>query len=306
VVHGGLRFRASTRIDAEVIEAVRAASELAPLHNGPALAVIEAACERFGSLPGVACFDTAFFADLPDTAARYAIPKDLSERHGIRRFGFHGLAHGDMVRRYLALRPELRAPRLVTLQLGNGCSAAASLGGKPIDTSMGYTPLEGLIMGTRSGDLDPALPLRLQALTGMPAEEVEAMLNEKSGLLGLSGRSADMRDLLAGEADGGPDCALAVEAFCARTKKYVGGYAALLGGLDALVFGGGIGEHNPSIRRRVCEGLAWAGLRLDEGANERATGDDVRISASESTIDVWVMQVDEAAVIARETFALLS
>lgn len=307
IVHGGLRFRSSTVIDANVIGAIREVSDLAPLHNAPALAVIEAAGAAFGpEVPMVAAFDTAFFADLPDVASRYAIPKELSERYGIRRFGFHGLAHDDMIRRFQTLRPEVPRPRLVTLQLGNGCSATASFEGRPVDTSMGYTPLEGLIMGTRSGDLDPALPLRLQALTGMSAQDVEDLLNSRSGLLGLSGRSADMRDLLEAAASGDADCALAVDAFCARTTKYVGAYTALLGGIDALIFGGGIGEHSPEIRRRICRGMQWAGLTLDEDANQIAAGPEVHISANASRIDVWVMHVDEAAVIARETVALLT
>ncbi len=307
VVHGGMRFRSTTHIDAEVIEAIREVSDLAPLHNGPALAVIEAARDALGrDLPMVAAFDTAFFAGLPDVASRYAIPKELSEQYGIRRFGFHGLAHGYMARRFQALRPEITHPRLITLQLGSGCSAAATFDCMPIDTSMGYTPLEGLIMGTRSGDLDPALPLRLQALTGMSADEVETLLNTRSGLLGLSGSTAEMRDLMPAATAGDADAAFAIEAFCTRTKKYVGAYLALLGGADGVIFGGGIGENMPEIRRLICQGLQWCGVALDEGANEGATGTEVHIGAKGSTMDVWVMHVDEATVIARETVALLT
>jgi acetate kinase len=170
---------------------------------------------------------------------------------------------------------------------------------------MGYTPLEGLIMGTRTGDLDPALPLRLQALTGQTANEVESLLNTRSGLLGLSGRSADMRDLLAAAAAGDEPSALAVEAFCLRARKYAGGYLALLGGADAIIFGGGIGENLPEIRRRICEGLTWAGLELDDAANEQASAAESRITAAGSKLEAWVVRVDEAAVIARETAALL-
>ena len=306
VVHGGGRFRSSSRIDDEVVEAIRAVSDLAPLHNGPALAVIEAAREHFeSSLPMVAVFDTAFFADLPAVASRYAIPRELSERYEIRRFGFHGLAHGYMVRRFQALRPDVHQPRLITLQLGGGCSATASVDGSPIDTSMGYTPLEGLIMGTRSGDIDPALPLRLQALTGKSAEEVEALLNKESGLLGLSGRSSEMRDLVPAAKEGDTDAAFATEAFCNSVKKYIGAYVAVLGGADGIVFGGGIGENMPEIREQVCRGLEWAGIVLDLDANQRASGTESRISSTTSRADVWVMRVDEAAVIARETVAVL-
>jgi acetate kinase len=307
VVHGGLRFRTATRIEAGVIEAIREATDLAPLHNRPALAVIEAAQERLGAnMPMVACFDTAFFAELPDVASRYAIPKEVSERYGIRRFGFHGLAHGDMVRRFQALRPDVPRPRLITLMLGGGCSATASFDGAPVDTSMGYTPLEGLVMGTRSGDIDPALPLRLQALSGQSAGEIEALLNEGSGLLGLSGRSGEMRDLAPAAASGDQEAAFAIELFCTSVRKYIGAYLAILGSADAIVFGGGIGENMPEVRARICQGFEWAGLQLDAQANGAPNLAEARISTAGSSIDAWVMRVDEAAVIARETAAVLT
>jgi acetate kinase len=306
VVHGGPRFRESAAIDDTVVGAIREVSELAPLHNRPALDVIEAARDAFQPpVPMVAAFDTAFFADLPDVSARYALPRDLSEAFGIRRFGFHGLAHRYMVQRFRRLRPDIRKARLITLQLGSGCSATASLDGRPVDTSMGYTPLEGLIMGTRTGDLDPAVPLRLQSLTGKPAAAIEDVLNTRSGLLGLSGRSAEMRDLLPAAEAGDRDSAFAIEAFCTRVRKYIGAYAALLGGMDGIVFGGGIGENLPQIRQRVCEGMQWAGVELDNAANDHPPGSEARISDRASQVDVWVTRVDEAEVIARETFDLL-
>lgn len=305
VVHGGLHFREATLVDEGVIEAIREVCDLAPLHNRPALAIIEASRAAFGpSTPMVAAFDTAYFAGLPEVAARYAVPKDLSDRYGIRRFGFHGLAHGDMAQRFKALRPDIARPRLITLQLGGGCSATASIDGAPVDTSMGYTPLEGLVMGTRSGDIDPALPLRLQALTGKPADEIEALLNTDSGLKGLAGHS-EMRDLLPEARAGSPDAALAVDVFCAGVRKYVGAYMAVMGGADGIVFGGGIGENMPEIRRRVCDDMGWCGVILDPEANESAVGKDGRISAADSKVDVRVMRVDEAGVIARETAAAL-
>ena len=307
VVHGGNRFLSATRIDAEVIEAIREVSNLAPLHNKPALNVIEAAHEAFGTdVPMIAAFDTAYFAGLPEVATRYAIPREISDRYGIRRFGFHGLAHSYMAGLYQTLRPAIQRPRLVTLQLGGGCSITASFDGQPLDTSMGYTPLQGLIMGTRSGDIDPALPLRLQALTHMTADEVESMLNTESGLLALSGSSAEMRDLMPASENGDTNAALAIDAFCTSARKYVGGYLALLGGADALIFGGGIGENMPGIRRMICRGLEWAGVTLDEDANLHASGPEVKISDEASRIDVWVVHVDEAAVIARETLNLLT
>jgi acetate kinase len=301
VVHGGGRFRDPVRIDEDVIREIEAASDLAPLHNGPALSAIRSSATEMGALPMVATFDTAYYADLPEVAASYALPYELSERFGIRRFGFHGLAHRYMVERFRSLRPEVQGPRIITLQLGNGCSATASVDGRPFDTSMGFTPLEGLIMGTRSGDIDPSLPLYLARQDGLSAEAVERLLNEDSGLLGLSGRSNDMRDLLEAEAAGDARAGLAVEAFCYRVKKFVGAYLAALDGADAVVFGGGIGEHSGEVRRRVCSGLQWAGLALDSDANSSDARGDRRISADDSKIDTWVIAVDEACVIARDT-----
>jgi len=305
VVHGGSSFRHPVRVDENVVRDIEAASELAPLHNGPALSAIRAAAGEMGELPMVATFDTAYYADLPEVAATYALPQDLSEKYGIRRFGFHGLAHRYMVERYQALHPELKSLRLITLQLGNGCSATASLDGRPLDTSMGFTPLEGLIMGTRSGDLDPSIPLFLARRNGMSVEAVERLLNQESGLLGLSGRSNDMRDLLEAEAAGDARAGMAVEAFCFRIQKYVGAYLAVLGGADAIVFGGGIGEHSAEVRRRVCLGLQWAGLNLDVDANLADAPGDRRISGDGSEIEVWVLAVDEASVIARDTATVL-
>jgi acetate kinase len=306
VVHGGSRFQAPALIDETVIEAIEAASQLAPLHNHPALAALKATRTRFGpSMPMVATFDTAFYADLPDVAARYALPRELSERLGIRRYGFHGLAHRYMVQRYRALRPEVEQSRLITLQLGNGCSATASLGGRPLDTSMGFTPLEGLIMGTRSGDLDPSLPFFLARQEGLSLDEVESVLNSQSGLLGLSGRSNDMRALLKAEAAGDKHSALAIEAFCYRVRKYIGAYLSVLGGADALVFGGGISEHSPEIRRSICDGMEWAGIGLDQQTNSVESGDDRLISTDGSEVEAWVIAVDEASIIAQDVARVL-
>jgi acetate kinase len=253
----------------------------------------------------VATFDTAFYADLPEEARLYALPRELSERLGIRRYGFHGLAHRYMVTRFRALRPEVGQPRLVTLQLGNGCSATASADGRPLDTSMGFTPLEGLIMGTRSGDLDPALPLFLAESEKLTPAEVDSLLNTRSGLLGLSGISHDMRDLLAASRRGEASAELAIAAFCLRVRKYVGAYLSVLGGADAIVFGGGIGEHSPEIRARICGGMEWAGLRLNLGANDAALGGEERISTDASPVEAWVLSVNEAAIIAEDVYTCL-
>jgi acetate kinase len=306
VVHGGLRLTGPSPIDDGVLAQIRQATELAPLHNAPALAVIEASRERFGpSLPMVASFDTAFFADLPEVARTYALPSELSQKLGIRRFGFHGLAHGFMIRRYAELHPGKSDAKLITLQLGSGCSMAACAGGRPVDTSMGFTPLEGLVMATRSGDIDPALPLYLQEKEDLSADEVESLLNNRSGLLGLSGRWSDVRDLDKAAAEGDGHARLALDVFYRSIVKYAGAYMALLGGADAIVFGGGIGEHNAALRDHVCGAFAWAGLQLDASANSGAQGEG-RISAEGSSIEAWVIQVNEASVIASETIAEVS
>jgi acetate kinase len=306
VVHGGPRFDEPVIIDEAVVDAIHAVSDLAPLHNEPALKAIRAARDRLGDgMPMVATFDTAFFASLPDVAKVYAIPHVLSEKYSIRRYGFHGLAHRYMVQRYREFRPDVERPRLVTLQLGNGCSATASVDGKPVDTSMGFTPLEGLIMGTRSGDLDPSLPLYLMEKEGLSTAEVASLLNRRSGLLGLSGRSHDMRDLLAAAKAGDRRSRLAIEAFCYRVRKYVGAYLAALGGADAIIFGGGIGEQSAEVRQRICEGMEWAGIKLAADSNAAATGQESRISNDSSTVEAWVVPVDEAAVIARDAHICL-
>lgn len=306
IVHGGPRFRAATLIDEGVLENIEAVSELAPLHNRPALRAITAAREAIGAdTPMVATFDTAFYADLPDIAAIYAIPWSLSEKHSIRRYGFHGLAHRYMVQRYRELRAGITRPRLITLQLGNGCSATASADCRPIDTSMGLTPLEGLIMGTRSGDIDPALPLFLADKEGLTNDEVDALLNSRSGLLGVSGSSSDMRDLLAASTAGDVRATLAVDAFSYRVRKYVGAYLAALGGADAIIFAGGIGENSHEIRQRICAGFEWAGLELNRVRNEEASAQEARISDESSKIECWVMQADEARVISEDVAALL-
>ncbi len=293
VVHGGVLAQ-PVRIDAAVEARIEACAPMAPLHNPPALAMIRACRRHFGeTVPQVAVFDTAFFADLPPAAQAYALPRDLVQAHGIRRYGFHGIAHQALWRAWRASTG--RGGRVVTLQLGAGCSAAALRDGKPLDTSMGFTPLEGLVMATRSGDVDPGLLLYLQRVAGMDAAQLEHLLETQSGLLGMAG-SADMRSLLA---DDSPDAALAVDVYCQRVRKTIGGYAAVLGGLDGIVFGGGVGEHAPPIRSRVLSGLEWLGVRIDAAANDAAAGPASRISAAGSACEVWVAAVDEATELAR-------
>jgi len=307
VVHGGDLFVEPALIDDEVLAAVEALTDLAPLHNAPSLSAIRAARALLGpGVPMVATFDTAFHRTLPERASHYAIPLDLADKYRIRRYGFHGLAHRYMTERYAAITSTpVQQVKLVTLQLGNGCSATAVEGGRSIDTSMGFTPLEGLVMGTRSGDVDPSLAGFLARKEAVDVAEVEGWLNTRSGLLGVSGRSADMRELLEAEARGDARAALAVAMFCYRVRKYVGAYLAALGGADAVVFGGGIGENAPLVRARVCAGMGWCGLTLDEDRNARTIGSEGRISTDDSRVQAYVIPVDEEGIIAHDTVRCL-
>jgi acetate kinase len=306
VVHGGARFVDSTPIDDAVLREVEELESLAPLHNRPSLAGVRACRKALPTVPMVAVFDTAFHAKLPERAAHYAIPWDLTRRHGIRRFGFHGISYAWATARAAALLA--RAPeqaRLVVLHLGSGCSAAAIQGGVSVDTSMGFTPLEGLVMGTRSGDLDPAVPGFLARAEGVDVAEVETWLNQRSGLLGLAGGSGDVRDLLARERDD-PRARLALDVFCHRSRKYLGAYLAALEGADAVVFTGAMGANSPDIRARIVRGFEWCGLALDDARNRAALGAEATISRPDSAIRVLVIPTDEERVIARETATCLA
>jgi acetate kinase len=306
IVHGGARFHHSVLIDGQVLSAIESFNDLAPLHNPPALRAVRACQAALGpSFPMVAAFDTAFHQTLPDYASTYALPHDLAQRHGIRRYGFHGIAHRYAARRFAEITSTpCDLVSLVTLHLGNGCSASAIRQGKSVDTSMGFTPLEGLVMGTRSGDLDPAIVGFLAQKEGASIAEVEGWLNARSGLLGVSGRSNDMRDLLA-HLQEDERARLAVELFCYRARKYVGAYFAALGGADAVVFSGGIGERSPLIRARICEGMHWCGLALDSARNDRLQGDEGSISPPDARVQVYVIPSDEELLIAQDTVRLL-
>ena len=308
VVHGGEQFREPVMIDDDVVAAIDRLAEWAPLHNPGSIAGIKGARAALGShIPMVAVFDTAFHRSIPPRAATYAIDLDLARKHGIHRYGFHGIAHASLAGICAAaVNRPLAQLRLITLQLGNGCSATAIDQGRSVDTSMGFTPLEGLMMGTRSGDLDPAVVGHLVRKEGLSLDEVERLLNERSGLLGVSGLSHDMRELLKA-AEGKPDsrAALALDMFCYRVRKYIGAYLAVLGGADALVFGGGIGERSALIRARICEGMGWCGLRLDPLRNEAAVslapGQSMKISEEGASLACYVAGVDEEMEIARAT-----
>ena len=303
VVHGADRFADSVLIDDAVIAELQGLCEIAPLHNPGAVSGIRAARKILGNaVPMVAAFDTSFHHTIPETAAFYAIPYELSQKHKIRRYGFHGLAHRYDVGRYAELigKPVAQVSA-VTLHLGNGCSATAIRDGQSVDTSMGFTPLEGLVMGTRSGDLDPALVSYLACKEQVDAAEVESWLNKRSGLLGLSGLSNDMRELTAAYHTN-PRARLAIDVFCYRARKYMGAYLAVLEGrAEAVIFSGGIGENSPLVRKNLLGGMEWCGLNLDDAGNESVIGRDGRISAAQSKLDVFVIHTDEEAIIARET-----
>jgi len=306
IVHGGETFRATTRLDDSQLAALAELGALAPLHNPPALSVVATVRARLGTgRPVIGVFDTAYYAQLPEAAYRYAVPKHWHEALGVRRYGFHGTAH-----RYLCRAGRARVPtgrptsRVISLQLGRGCSVTATRDERAIATSMGFTPLEGLVMGTRSGDVDPGALLYVMERTGMTAAQMRGELNADSGLLGLSGRSADMRELLA-LAQGDASAALAIEIFCRRARHYVAAYMSELDGVDVIVFGGGIGEHSPEIRGRILRGFEWAGIEVDAEANVASVGLDGSIGAPTSQAAVEVIRVDEASVLAGEAAWLL-
>ena len=308
VVHGGEQFPHSVLVDEGILKRLETHIDLAPLHMPYNLAGIRAVRDTLGAVPQAAVFDTAFHHSLPEHAYLYAIPYPLYRRYKIRRYGFHGTSHRYVAYRYRKLTGKTREDtNLVTLHLGNGCSACAIEGGRSIDTSMGFTPLEGLVMGTRSGDVDPAILDYVSVKEGMDLRGVENLLNKQSGLLGISGLTNDMRELLA-EADEHDDrrAKLAIEIFCYRVRKYIGAYLAAMGGADAIVFTGGIGQNSPRVRARVLEGLEWTGTVLDRDANERATGEAAgRITSPESRLGAWMIPTNEELLIARDTLRLI-
>ena len=305
VVHGGERFKQSVLITDEVVRAVEDCIDLAPLHNPANLTGISATRKLFGEgLPQVAVFDTAFHQTLPDHAFLYALPYQLYRRYRLRRYGFHGISHRYVAYRYRVMRNIAReATNIITLHLGNGCSATAISAGNSIDTSMGLTPLEGLVMGTRSGDLDPAIIEFIAAKEGLSTREIETLMNKQSGLLGISGLTSDMRELLAeAREENDRRSELAIEIFCYRARKYIGAYLAAMNGAEAVVFTGGIGENSPEVRARICDGLQWIGIELDEELNRSRTGGrEGLISREGSRPAIYVIPTDEELLIARDT-----
>ena len=304
VVHGGEEFTGSVLIDDHVLESIERFADLAPLHNPPNLTGIRAAMH---SLPGaiqVACFDTAFHTTIPQTAYLYALPYEIYEKYRIRRYGFHGTSHRFVARRCAKLMGvDKTEANIITCHLGNGCSMAAVKEGNSIDTSMGLTPLEGLVMGTRCGDIDPAILFQLGD-KGYSIDQLNDMCNKQSGLLGISGISNDMRNLNELVEEGNERAKLAVNIFGYRIKKYIGTYTAVLGRLDAIVFTGGIGENNPDLRAQVCSEQSQIGIEIDAGRNEAKSSDDRLISADTSRVKVYVIPTDEEAAIAGDTYEL--
>lgn len=308
VVHGGEKFSGSVIIDDEVMGAIRENIELAPLHNPANITGIEACKNVMPDTPMVAVFDTAFHQTMPKESYIYAIPYDAYAKYGIRRYGFHGTSH-----KYVALRAAklmdkpIEELKIVTCHLGNGSSIAAVKNGKSVDTSMGFTPLEGLPMGTRCGNIDPAIIMFLMEKENMSYDDINNYLNKESGVLGISGISSDFRDLDAAAREGNERAITALHVFAYSVKKYIGAYTAAMGGLDCLVFTAGIGENNSSIRKKSCEGLEFMGIKLDDERNElNVRGREGLISTDDASVKVFSIPTNEELMIARETMELLN
>jgi acetate kinase len=304
VVHGGEHFDRPAMVNASVERQIEDLQRFAPLHNARSLEVVRALRKHAPGMKIAAAFDTSFYREMPEVAWRYPLPPALADKHGIRRYGFHGFSHRSLLERYaLESKRPLGEIRLVSLHLESGCSATAIRDGVAVDNSMGLTPLEGLMMGTRSGSVDPAIVQVLVEQAGMDVSEALDVLNKKSGLLGVSGISLDTRVLMK-QLDHSR-AALAIEMFCYRVIKQVGAYLAALGGAEAIVFGGGIGEDEPRVRARVCRELRWAGADLDEELNKRSIFQPGRLSSPNAELAVWTLPAAEAAQIAFESAALL-
>ena len=306
MVHGGERFSESVLLNKEVLDAFIACNDLAPLHNPANLKGVNAVSAILPNVPQVGVFDTAFHQTMPDYAYMYAIPYELYEKYGVRRYGFHGTSHRYVSQRvceFLGVDPK--GKKIITCHIGNGGSISAIKDGKCIDTSMGLTPLEGLVMGTRSGDIDAGAVTFIMEKEGLNATGVSNLLNKKSGVLGVSGVSSDMRELEAAVAAGNPKAILAEKMYFYRIKKYIGAYAAALGGVDIILFTGGVGENQANCRSEVCEGLEFIGVKIDLEKN-KVRGEEAIISADDSKVTVAVIPTDEELMIASDTLAILN
>ena len=306
VVHGGEKFADSVRITDEVVEQMEAVSDLAPLHNPPNIAGIKVCQELMPGKPQVGVFDTAFHQSMPAEAYTYALPYEYYEKYGVRRYGFHGTSHRFVAKRAAKMMDkDYSDSKIITCHLGNGASVAAVKNGKSIDTSMGLTPLEGLVMGTRCGDIDPAIVPFLQEKEDLSSKEIDNIMNKESGLLGISGVSNDSRDIQEAADEGNERAQLAGDVFNYRVKKYIGAYTAAMGGVDAIVFTAGIGENAIEIREGILDGLEYLGFELDKEAND-SRGKEIEISKTGSDTKVFVIPTNEELVIARDTAEILS
>ena len=306
VVHGGGEVEEPRLVDESVYAALDRAKQFAPLHNPLAIGVMRAVSARLPKVPAAVVTDTAFHRDLPPAAHTYALPHELAERYGIRRFGFHGIGHAWMMERYAEITGKNpRELNLVTFHLGAGCSACSIRGGRSVDTSMGLTPLEGLVMATRSGDLDPAIVTWLATNAKMTPAEIDRILNHDSGMKGISGLSDDMRELEKAADAGDARAALAIEVFCHRARKYLGAYLAIPGRPEAIIFSGGIGEHSTRSREKICTDLEWLGIELDHERNRAAYNEETRISTEASHIAIYVIAMNEELYIARAALRLI-
>lgn len=306
VVHGGQMFSEPAAVNEELLQQVEALTPLAPLHNPANVVGMRAAQELFPGLPQVAVFDTAFFAGLPEDAAIYAVDADFARRYGVRRYGFHGTSHEFVAGRVAEfLERPVSSLRQIICHLGNGASVSAVSGGQPVDTSLGMTPVEGLVMGTRSGDIDPGVLLFAQRQAGLSVDEVDDLLNKRSGMLGLCGVS-DFRDIIERVESGDTRARLALDVYVRRLRKYLGAYMAVLQGVDVITFTAGVGENTPEVRAEAIAALEWAGVRLDADANEDAgLRGPRRISAPDSTVEVLVIPTNEELAIAEKTLAVV-
>lgn len=305
VVHGGEKFSGSVIINDEVIKALEECIDLAPLHNPPNLMGINACKELMPNVPMVGVFDTAFHQTMPKSSYIYPLPYELYEKYGIRKYGFHGTSHRYVSQRAAEiLGQDIKNLKIVTCHLGNGASLAAISGGKSVDTSMGFTPLEGLAMGTRSGDIDPAIVTFIMEKENLNIEGMNNLLNKKSGVLGISGVSSDFRDIEAAAKEGNERAQLALDKFNIRVKKYIAAYAAVMGGVDAVVFTAGLGENSPSNREAICKGLEFMGIQIDPVKNN-VRGKETIISTDDSKVKVLVVPTNEELMIARDTQELL-
>lgn len=306
LVHGGEKFACSTLITDEVIKAVEECSDLAPLHNPANLIGVHACQELMPNTPMAGVFDTAFHQTMPLEAYMYGIPYEYYEKYKVRKYGFHGTSHSFVSKRTAELlgKPAENL-KIIVCHLGNGSSICAVDGGKSVDTSMGLSPLEGLIMGTRSGDVDPSVMEFICKKENMDINGIMEVLNKKSGVQGLSGVSSDFRDLQAGAASGNDRCEMAVDVFCYRVLKYIGAYVAAMNGVDAIAFTAGLGENDDVVRRKIVSRLGYLGITLDEAVNKETKGKEAVISTPDSKVPVWVVPTNEELAIARETVALL-